>query len=629
MRPVVLSNQRLLVNLDNRGFVRDLYFKRVGQENHVLGVPHKIAVWAEHTLEWIDGSDWVVTMHADSSLCTTTTVRNEKRDITLTFTDIVLKDHDVFLRRITSNRHVRLFVYHYFFLYGDGIGDTAGFDPIRTIMFHYKRYRYFGIGAYSGSESVLADYTVGVPIEGQESWRDAEDGTLNKNPIAQGHVDSCVAFNVLEGQTVDYVICCARGFTPMRALVDEMKTADRSALVQATIDDDHAFSREPEAMHTLPEEWRKLYRQSLLLVRAHQDAGGAIVAGADSENMLFNRDTYTYAWGADNAIIACAMDRAGKHELTRKYFEFIRPLLEPEGFYMHKHHPDGSLGSSWQAWVRDGQPYLPIQEDETAMQLWALKVHHDKAGDDYVSGRYHDWIAKIIDFLLGHVRDDIALPKDSWDRWEERQGIHTWTVATVIAGLTAGAFFADLHDDVNRATNCRELAARMTDAMTTSLASSEHGRFIRRLTPDLHQDLTIDAADLAPFLFGVLPPEHPLVVGTVKAIEEHLATPDGGIARYQGDYFHRKTEDCAGNPWTFCALWIANWHITQAKESGDVHWQRANQLIEWVCAHAVGANLLGEQFHPHTGEPLAVCPLTWAHAQFIDTMHTYIEHKNK
>ena len=127
----------------------------------------------------------------------------------------------------------------------------------------------------------------------------------------------------------------------------------------------------------------------------------------------------------------------------------------------------------------------------------------------------------------------------------------------------------------------------------------------------------------SPYLLGILPPEHPLIVGTVKAIETYLATPDGGIARYQGDYFHRKTEDCAGNPWTFCALWIASWHATQG------NWQRADELIEWVIRHAVGANLLGEQMHPHTGEPLAVCPLTWAHAQFIDTMHTYVEERAK
>jgi GH15 family glucan-1,4-alpha-glucosidase len=289
---------------------------------------------------------------------------------------------------------------------------------------------------------------------------------------------------------------------------------------------------------------------------------------------------------------------------------------------MHKHHPDGSVGSSWQAWVRNGEPYLPIQEDETALQLWSLKHHHDRAGDDYVNGKYEKWVSRMIDFLVQHVRTDVPLPKDSWDRWEERQGIHTWTVASVIAGLEAGEFFAHLHDDVTRAKACRDTAQRLREGLLTMLVKHDEGRFIRRLTPELHPDMTVDAADLAPFLFGVLPPEHPIVRKTVEAIETHLATPDGGIARYQGDYFHRKTEDCAGNPWTFCALWIASWHVTQGNTA------RADELIEWVVRHAVGAHMLGEQMHPHTGEPLAVCPLTWAHAQFIDTLFTYALHEH-
>ncbi len=382
MRPVVLGNQRLLVNLDEHGFVRDLYYKRVGQENHVLGRPHRIAVWAENRLSWLDEPGWHTTMQADGTLCTITTVRNDERNITLTFTDIVINDHDVLLRRITSNRHVRLFVYHYFFLYGDGIGDTAGWDPIRNILFHYKRSRYFGISALDGDTSILEDFTVGVPHDGQESWRDAEDGVLRKNAIAQGNVDSCIAFNVLKDQTVDYLICCARNFSSLRFLCEEMRTSDRNAMIQRTVHNDSSFSELPKAFAQLPPSWKHIYRQSLLLVRAHADSDGAIVAGADSENMLFNRDTYTYAWGRDNAIVARAMDIAGKHALTRKYFEFMRGVIEGDGYYMHKHHPDGSLGSSWQAWVRDGKPYLPIQEDETALHIRALKEHRDRAAED-------------------------------------------------------------------------------------------------------------------------------------------------------------------------------------------------------------------------------------------------------
>ena len=41
---------------------------------------------------------------------------------------------------------------------------------------------------------------------------------------------------------------------------------------------------------------------------------------------------------------------------------------------MHKYRPDKSLGSSWHPWVRNGKPELPIQEDETALVIYALLI---------------------------------------------------------------------------------------------------------------------------------------------------------------------------------------------------------------------------------------------------------------
>ena len=40
------------------------------------------------------------------------------------------------------------------------------------------------------------------------------------------------------------------------------------------------------------------------------------------------------------------------------------------------HNPDGSPGSSWHPWYADDQMQLPIQEDETALVIWALWQHY-------------------------------------------------------------------------------------------------------------------------------------------------------------------------------------------------------------------------------------------------------------
>jgi len=621
MRAIVLGNQRLLVNIDENLAVRDIFFKRVGQENHVLGQnAHRIGVLVDGRFSWLDGEGWSIAITpTEGALANRSVARNDELDVTLTVRDIVLHDTSVLIRSFTANRPVRVFIYHYFMLYGDGIGDTAAYDVERNILFHYKRSRYFLTAAFRGRESVLVDYTVGSPHPGAESWRDAEDGHLQKNPIAQGSVDSCVAFDVTKEHT-DYVLLASNSLPDTFAAFDELRGADRLARIRATIDEHKAFSTpsDPNAFAQLPPEWRTLYRRSLLLVRAHTDKDGAITAANDSDNMLFNRDTYSYVWGRDAALVCHAMDRARKHALTQKSYEFLERCTEPGGYFLHKHHPDGSLGSSWQAWVRDGKPYLPVQEDSTALVLMALWRYHTLANDDFAHTHAH-WIEAMTDFLVHFVHPSIPLPQECWDLWEERQGIHTWTVASTIAGLRAAANFARLRDDEARAAVCDELAQTFTHSMREYLGNKEYTRFARRLTPTLEQDLKIDAADLAPFLFGVLPHDDPLVVGTVKAVEDHLRTPVGGIARYQDDYFHRKTEDAAGNAWIISTLWLARYKLAIGERLA------ADKLIAWVVATATVGGMLPEQVHPINGEPYSVCPLTWSHAEFVETMHEYLD----
>jgi GH15 family glucan-1,4-alpha-glucosidase len=57
-------------------------------------------------------------------------------------------------------------------------------------------------------------------------------------------------------------------------------------------------------------------------------------------------------------------------------------VVSDDGFLLHKYNPDGSVGSSWHPWLApDGSKQLPIQEDETALVLWALWAHFQRFRD--------------------------------------------------------------------------------------------------------------------------------------------------------------------------------------------------------------------------------------------------------
>lgn len=81
-----------------------------------------------------------------------------------------------------------------------------------------------------------------------------------------------------------------------------------------------------------------------------------------------------------------------------------------------------------------------------------------------------------------------------------------------------------------------------------------------------------------------------------------------------------------GNPWFICTLWLARYHIAAARTGSDL--KEAVKLLQWVCDHALPSGVLAEQVHPYTNEPMSVSPLTWSHADFISTVHEFLQ-KNR
>ncbi len=63
--------------------------------------------------------------------------------------------------------------------------------------------------------------------------------------------------------------------------------------------------------------------------------------------ILFNRDTYSYVWPRDGALVANALDLAGYPEVSQGFFRFVARIIEPQGYLLHKYNPDGTPASSW------------------------------------------------------------------------------------------------------------------------------------------------------------------------------------------------------------------------------------------------------------------------------------------
>ncbi|MGF7032082.1 GH15 family glucan-1,4-alpha-glucosidase [Paenibacillus mucilaginosus] len=648
-RDLPIGNGNVLVNFDTHYNLRDMYFPYVGQENQALDHLSHFGVWTAEDFFWIDNPELKREAgYLNESLVTNVKCTHDRLGLGLLIRDGVDVQEDVFVRKVVvenrrnEERTVKLYFHLDLHLYGNGVGDTVYYDPELKSLVFYKGHRYLSLScsAGGGKEAGVSSFAIGQKEMNhlQGTWKDAEDGKLGRHPIAQGSVDGTIELElrVPGSGTAEawFWIVFGKNAADIQRVEKEVRKVHPHTLLQRTYNHWLQWlAMDRHDLKLLEPDVALFYKRSLLIVRANTDNRGAIIAANDSDIMKFNKDTYSYMWPRDGALITHALDRSGYHALTKRFFQFCKKGLTSEGYLLHKYNPDGSPGSSWHPWIDvRGEKQLPIQEDETALVIYALWHHHklartlDEARDDY-----DHLVLPAADFMSKY-QDASGLPLPSYDLWEERYGVHLFTVASVYAGLLAAANFADYFQDKARAVYYRDQAEKVKLAAEKYMYSESEKRFVRSLYWNYDKmtyepDLTLDASMYAVFDFGLLPASDLRVAATMKAIREKLwiQTEVGGLGRYSNDYYHQVTKDISrvpGNPWFICTLWYAEYLIATA--AGEQDLAPAMELIRWTMSHALPSGILAEQVHPFTGEPMSVSPLTWSHATFVKVVQEYL-----
>jgi GH15 family glucan-1,4-alpha-glucosidase len=637
-RSMVLGNGNTMVCLDKFGQVRDFYFPFVGQEDHIgQGQKHKMGVFADGKMNWIGDGEWGVDIGFENgSMVSKMVAKNDRVKVILESTDIIYNEKDIFLRKITltnkdsKTRDIKIFLNQQFKIGDTNHADTAYFSSTIESIIHYKGRRVFLVGGVC-DDKPFDDYSIGFcGIEGKEgTWKDAEDGFLSKNPIEHGVVDSVVGWqrNIPAGGsiTVYYWIMAGETYKEVCELLEYMLVKSPQHLLESTQDFWTAWTGQVEiAFPGLSERAKNLFYDSLLVMRAHTDDRGGILASADSGNVQYGGDTYGYVWPRDACFTAWSFDMAGFYDVSKRFYVFANDIITDEGYVLHKYQPDHSLGSSWHPWVKDGKRQLAIQEDETAILLVGLWEHYIRAKDlEFIESIYNSFIKKAADFMIHYKDIHSGLPLPSYDLWEERYGVSTFTASVVYGGLVAAHNFARTlgkEDDAGRfyleAENLRKaIMARLWD---------ENGKYFFKLVGDnLERNNELDTSSFyGPFRFGVVSADDPRMKEAFKILCERVGhgISIGGFARYEGDKYDHVEGDSAGNPWFVTTLWLTQYKIATANSAADL--ASAAKDIEW-SANFARSGMLSEQLNPYTGESISATPLTWSHSEYVRTVIEY------
>lgn len=633
-RPVVLSNGQLFVGLDENGLVHDFYYPYVGLENltNARSSQHKIGVWVDGQFKWTDDGTWETSVDFEvDALISSIKLRSAELGISLHLQDFVDQEYNSLIRHISltneadHTRDVRLFMHQVFQISRSGRADTAIYVPDDHYLLDYKgRYCLLIAGKFTDGTD-FDQYAVGnYGIEGKAgTFLDADDGELSGNAVEHGGVDSVIRFqrNMEAGASteIDYWIVAASSQSDVRQIHLTYKGQSLEDRLHKVRQSWQAWIKGGGV--NLPPSQARSLQHSLLIIKAHCDDRGSVLASGDSSIFNFGRDYYCYCWPRDAAYALWPLIRLGHFDEAKRFFDFAQATIHPDGYLMHKYQPDRAIGSTWHPLVHGRRRELAIQEDETASVIFMIGeyLEANPADKGFVQTLYKNFVTPSVNFMIGYIDMHTGLPHASYDLWEEKFLTSTYTVCTVIAALQTAAKLALAFDEPDKASKWNKVADNIRGSLSQLYHPDGYFRkgYLALETGELQYDDTLDISNLyGPFMYSGLPLDDERLVSTARHVEERLlnTSPSGGVLRYENDNYFLTKRQYKGNPWIVSTLWLAQYYA--AVDQTD----KAQPLLDWALQHELPSGVLSEQFDPETGAPLGVTPLVWSHAELVNTL---------
>jgi GH15 family glucan-1,4-alpha-glucosidase len=81
-----------------------------------------------------------------------------------------------------------------------------------------------------------------------------------------------------------------------------------------------------------------------------------------------------------------------------------------------------------------------------------------------------------------------------------------------------------------------------------------------------------------------------------------------GAPRFEGDDYNGYE-----NPWFITSFWLAQYKMSLSDKD------LARKALDWANGQIARTNILPEQVNPKDGAMLSAAPLSWSHAEFVNT----------
>jgi hypothetical protein len=406
------------------------------------------------------------------------------------------------------------------------------------------------------------------------------------------------AFAVAPADEIEFLIICAESERHLGRLITQLEhlpTKRFFQMVAGTVERRY-FPAMPILNKINNTYVRHLCERSIDVLHALQDAKtGALMAAAEVDPHSRMSGGYGYSWPRDGAYLATALGAFELRERVEHYFRFLADTQDVSGAWWQRYLATGHAGPSW------GR----IQIDEPASVLAAAYLHFRKTKDHLWLENFWPNLEKGLSFLEAFHADPNPMGHPSHDLWEERMGIHAYSLGAVASAFLTGGHLAGELMETEKQAKYTEIGKRMSAMISEKFVPAD-GPIYRCKIGD-HWDGAADVSMLGLIKpFGIYNTRQPQAQRILEMVRQRLWwKPTGGVLRYEADTYR------GGNPWILTTLWLAYVELS----FGNIH--EAREAFQWSISKATSLGMLAEQVHRDSGKPFWVIPLGWSHAMLL------------
>ncbi|HSW45967.1 MAG TPA: glycoside hydrolase family 15 protein, partial [Phycisphaerae bacterium] len=502
---------------------------------------------------WCFDEAWNITQsfeHASNVLVTRLTHR--ELDLILEITDVCPAGFHALLRRVLITKGERVGAVQFMHYFRLALGDVDyrnGIQANSADNMVVQHFRDIAVAVTAGER--FAAHCGSLKDPGQTHTKDAMLHGRLGSPQAIGRVDFAVGFPPVLGSrwqtslvlagapSRDGAIIQARkilalGFEATVSRANDRVAAELAAAGKCPVPEiDDTFDRAVISLHDLYDE-----SQGTFIAAPEFDLGYELSGG------------YGYCWPRDAAVCALAVQRIGRPDMAKRFFEWTARTQLAGGHWYQRYWVDGSVAPSW---CVDADR---IQLDQTCAVLHAAGQFARRLGTNAASfvDAYRPIAQRAARAVLEHIGDN-RLHKPATDLWENSVGSFPYTQAAVIAALTE----AEEVFGIDSGQTGPAIRAQLYDAMIATFWRADHKRWIRGISPEGHPDPTLDSSAMGlidPWEILNLrnPQMRQIAVDTLDGIDHELRCPvkgGGAILRFQGESY------MGGGPGCVNTLWLA------------------------------------------------------------------------